>query len=100
GKMEALRAMSRERFVDFYETWYTPQRATIVAVGNFDVKMVERLIRENFADAKARRGEQPDPNFGKVEPTRGLTAKLQVDAEAQAVTVQLATIAPDLRLPD
>ncbi|HKD38639.1 MAG TPA: pitrilysin family protein, partial [Pirellulales bacterium] len=40
GTDKTLRAMSREQFVDFYDKWYTPGRATIVAVGNFDVKMV------------------------------------------------------------
>lgn len=100
GTDKTLRAMSREQFVDFYETLYTPGRATIVAAGNFDAKMVERLVRKNFADAKARRGEQPDPSFGKVEPTRGISANLQVDAEAQQVTIGLNTIAPSLKEPD
>lgn len=100
GKTEALQAMTRQRFVDFYETWYTPGRATIVAVGNFDVPMVERLIKQNFADAKARRGEHADPNFGTVEPTRGVTAKVQVDAEAKAVAIEFIKVAPDPRTPD
>ncbi len=94
GTDKTLRAMSRQQFIDFYEKWYTPGRATIVAAGNFDAKMVERLVRENFADAKARRGEQPDPSFGKVEPTRGISADLQVDAEAQQVTISLNSVAP------
>ncbi len=100
GKTEALQAMTRERFVDFYETWYTPARATLVAVGNFDVKMLERLIGQNFGGAKARRGEQPDPDFGAVIPTSATTAKLSVDAEAQSVTVDFAKIAADPRIPD
>ncbi|HEY2148997.1 MAG TPA: pitrilysin family protein, partial [Pirellulales bacterium] len=100
GTDKTLRAMSRQQFVDFYEKWYTPGRTTIVAAGNFDAKMVERLVRENFADAKARRGEQPDPSFGKVEPTRGLSANLQVDAEAQQVTISLNSIAPSPKESD
>ncbi len=100
GKPETLRAMGRDRFVDFYESWYTPGRATIVAVGKFEPKMVERLIKQNFGDAKARRGEQPDPDFGKVEPTRGITAKWHSDAEASAVTVQLAKVAPAGKITD
>jgi zinc protease len=100
GTTETLRAMNRPRFVDFYETWYTPGRATVVAVGNFDVKMVERLIKQNFADAKARRGEQPDPVFGKVQATRGTTVKLHADAEANSVMVELAKVAPDAHIPD
>jgi zinc protease len=100
GIDRTLRAMSRDQFVAFYEKWYTPGRATVVAVGSFDTKMVERLVRENFAGAKARRGEQPDPSFGKVKPTRGLTANLQVDAEAQQVTISLNTVAPSAKAAD
>jgi zinc protease len=100
GKTEVLQAMRRPRFVDFYETWYTPGRATVIAVGNFDAKMVERLIKQDFTDAKARRGEQPDPNFGKVVATRGTTARVHVDAEAQSVSVDLAKVAPDANLAD
>src|SRR5262245_16308938 len=39
GRPATVRALSRERFVDFYETWYTPGRAVVVATGDFDVKM-------------------------------------------------------------
>jgi zinc protease len=100
GKIETIRTMSRERFVDFYETWYTPARAVIVAAGNFDVKMLERLIRQDFQDAKARRGEQPDPSFGKVSPTTGVAAKLDVEQESPVVSVIMTAVAPVSNAPD
>ncbi len=87
-------ALSRRRFVDFYETWYTPARATIVAAGKFDVPMVERLIRRQFQDAKARRGEQPDPSFGKVSLGRGTIAGLHSDADANSVSLSLSVVNP------
>ena len=100
GKIETIRTMPRERFVDFYETWYTPARAVIVAAGNFDVKMLERLIRQDFQDAQARRGEQPDPSFGKVSPTTGVAAKLDVEQESPVVSVIMTAIAPVSNAPD
>ena len=66
----------------------------MVAVGDFDVKQVETLIRRQFADAKARRGEQPDPTLGKVVPAGGPLAGYHYEADASAVTVKLSNIVP------
>ncbi len=100
GTVETVRALSRQRFVDFYETWYTPARATIVATGKFDVPMVEGLIREMFHDAKARRGEQLDPSLGKVSTGRGTIAELHSDSDANGVSISLLVERPASNLPD
>ena len=94
GTVDTIRALPRRRFVDFYETWYTPARATVVAVGKFDVPMVERLIRRQFQDAKARRGEQPDPSIGKVTTGRGTIAGFHSDRDADSVSIDLSVVAP------
>ncbi len=36
GTTDCIRGMSRKQFIDFYETWYTPARATIVAAGDLE----------------------------------------------------------------
>jgi zinc protease len=94
GTVESVRGLARQRFVDFYETWYTPARATIVVAGKFDVPMVERLIRRHFQDAKARRGEQPDPSMGKVSVGRGTIAGLHFDPDANSVSLSLSVVNP------
>jgi zinc protease len=100
GTVDTVRALPRRRFVDFYETWYTPARATIVAAGKFDVPMVERLIREMFNDAKARRGEQPDPSLGKVTVGRGTIAGLHSDPDASNVSISMNIERSASNLPD
>ena len=87
GTVDAIRNLRRERFVDFYETWYTPGRTVIVAAGDFDVAVVERLIRERFADARARRGETPTPDFGKLAPRSTTTARFNSVPDASSTTV-------------
>jgi zinc protease len=95
GKESTIKAMQRKRFVDFYETYYTPKRAVVVAVGDFPhTAAVKRLIETYFADAKPRRGDAPGPNLGKVTTGRGLVAKLHTDREAAAVDVSI-----DVRRP-
>lgn len=101
GIEETLKTMQRPRFVDFYETWYTPKRAMIVAVGDFkDVPAVEAEIRRQFADAKAARGDAADPSFGKISSGRGLIAKLHTEMEAKAVDVSLEILRPAKNRPD
>lgn len=93
GQEETIKNMGRERFVDFYETWYTPKRACIVAVGDFpDTRQVENLIKEHFADAKPRRGDAANPNLGVIEPGSGLIAKLHTEMEAKAVDLSIEIV--------
>jgi zinc protease len=94
GSIASVRSLKRQQFVDFYETWYTPSRATIVAAGDFDAKMVERLIKRSFGDAKARRGEQPDPSIGVVNPAAEISAGTFSDGDLRTITVGIHTMRP------
>lgn len=89
GIEETLKKMGRERFVDFYEKWYTPKRSVVVVVGDVDVPMVERLIKANFSDAKPRRGDSEDPSLGKLTKGRGLVAMLHTEMEAAATEISI-----------
>ncbi len=100
GKIETIQGMSRQRFVDFYETWYTPGRATIVAAGPFDVKLLERLIREKFQDSRARRGERPDRQLGEVKLGAGIAARLAVEKESPSATIIMSAVVPAAQAPD
>jgi zinc protease len=97
GTAESVRKIKRERFVDFYETWYTPGRTIIVAVGDFDTVMVERAIRKQFADAKARRGEAEDPDRGSYSAGDRTTARFTSIPDAAAATIVFATVEPGRR---
>ncbi len=54
GTAESIAKMPRERFVEFYQAWYRPERATVIAVGDLDTAEVRRLIEREFADARGR----------------------------------------------
>lgn len=101
GIEKTLKTMQRPRFVDFYETWYTPKRAVIVAVGDFkDTALVKAEIEKNFADAKPRRGDAEDPTLGKISTGRGIIAKLHTELEAQAVDLSIEILRPAKNGPD
>jgi zinc protease len=66
GDMKIIDAGPRQRIADFYDTYYRPSRATIVAVGDFDVDAMEARIREKFADWTPKAADGPEPDLGRV----------------------------------
>jgi zinc protease len=63
GVPEVIRTAPRERFVEFYQTYYRPERATLVAAGDFDPDEMERKIRAQFETWKGtgETGRDLDP---------------------------------------
>ena len=94
GLAETIKKMDRPRFVDLYESYYTPERAIVVVVGDVDVAMVKKNIESAFANAKPKRSEERDPDFGKVTMGRGLIAKLHTETEAPATDISIETLRP------
>jgi zinc protease len=97
GQTEVLKTAPAQRIRDFYQAWYRPENAVIVAVGDFDVDAMEAKIRARFGDWKGVGSAGTKPDLGKVAQ-RGLTAKVLVEPGAQ-LSVQMAWVAPpDLEL--
>jgi zinc protease len=95
GKVEVLRSAPASQVADFYHRYYRPERAVLVAVGDFDVDVMEAKIRTRFADWRAQGPAGAEPPQGQV-PTRGPEAKLVVEPGAR-LTLQAAWISrPDL----
>ncbi len=49
GWMEDIRALSLPDMRAFYRTWYAPNNATIICVGDFDDEKLRDLIAEHYA---------------------------------------------------
>lgn len=52
GDTTILRNAPREAFVRYYKDWYRPNLSALIAVGDFDVDMMEKKIIQNFSDVK------------------------------------------------
>ncbi|MFZ4766264.1 MAG: M16 family metallopeptidase, partial [Roseimicrobium sp.] len=100
GIEETLKKMNRERFVDFYEKWYVPQRAVVVVVGDVDIPMVEKLIAKHFGDAKAKHGYVGDPSLGKIRQGVGHKAMLHTEMEAAATEISIEVAREASKEPD
>lgn len=95
GDLNIIRNAPRERFVEFYDAYYRPERATFVAVGDFDVDVMEQKIRGAFASWEPSAADGPEPDLGTVAPRRPET-RILVEPGVQS-SIQLNwTKAPDL----
>ena len=66
GAPEVIANAPRERFAAFYNAYYRPERATLIAVGDFDVDEMERRIRARFASWRGEGAAGRDPDLGAV----------------------------------
>ncbi|WP_293828649.1 M16 family metallopeptidase [uncultured Brevundimonas sp.] len=95
GDLDIIRTAPRQRFVDFYDAYYRPSRATFIAVGDFDVDAMEAKVRAAFGDWKPTAADGPEPDLGTVAPRQPQTSIL-VEPGIQS-SIQINWIkAPDL----
>ena len=98
GDLDIIRTAPRERFVDFYRAYYRPERATLIAVGDFDVDVMEAKIRDTFADWTNEYPAGPDPVIGELQPREAETY-IHIEPGAQSSAQLIWTQEPDQR-PD
>ncbi|WP_296817202.1 M16 family metallopeptidase [Brevundimonas sp.] len=98
GDVEVLQTAPRERFTALYDAYYRPERATLVAVGDFDVDTLETKIREEFSDWTNPASDGAEPDLGPVQP-RGPEARIMVEPGVQP-SLTLAWVAPPTLQPD
>lgn len=53
GSEENLKTFKPETLVDFYQTWYRPDKQAVIVVGDIDVDQIEAKIKALFADIPA-----------------------------------------------
>jgi zinc protease len=97
GKVEVLQTAPAAEFTDFYHRYYRPERAVLVAVGDFDVDAMEAKIKAKFGDWTPTGAAGEAPKLGQLQP-RKTEAKLVVEAGAP-LSMQMAWLrGPDLAL--
>jgi len=95
GDVEVLKTAPRDEIVDFYRKYYRPERAVLVAVGDFDVDAMEAKIRATFGDWRSEGGGGTNPDLG-APLKRGPEALVVVEPGAQ-LALQMAWVGrPDL----
>ncbi len=94
GVPEVIEKAGRDRFVDYWDTWYRPELMAVIAVGDFDAAAIEKTIVANFAALKARAPARADPSRGDVTDFAGLRTHYHPEAEASSTAISLTAITP------
>ncbi|MEI9890811.1 MAG: insulinase family protein [Caulobacteraceae bacterium] len=78
GQVSVISSATHELIADLYDKYYRPERATFIAVGDFDVDAMEAKVKARFGDWKDPHPVGPEPQLG-APGKRGLEAKVYVD---------------------
>lgn len=100
GTTEVITGAPRERFVEFWNAWYRPEKIAVIAVGDFDAAAVEQQIVAQFGSLTARAPALSAPDLGKITPFTGIRAKFHAEPEAPATSVSITGITPYTPEPD
>ena len=88
GKEEILKNFKPETIKAFYQDWYRPDLQAVIAVGDFDPKRVEALIKQNFSQLKNPATEKPRTKYS-VPATPGTAVKIVTDPEYPYTIAQI-----------
>lgn len=86
GTPESLRSFTHDRLKQFYADWYRPDLMAVVAVGDFDAAVVERMIRQRFSKIPAPLLAKTRPLYP-VPDRPGTRYAVATDPELQAASV-------------
>ncbi len=91
GDLKIIQSVPEGPLKRFYQDWYRPDLMAVVAVGDFDPKAIEAIIRQNFSKLTGPSAPRPRTNY--TIPARSADiAKVVEDKEFPATVVQLSTI--------
>lgn len=100
GTTEVLSTVPREEFLDFYRTWYRPERMALVVVGAIDPAAFEQQLVAAFASLAPQGPARPEPDRGRVHHAAGVHAFHHHEPEAPETSVMIATVVPYDAVPD
>jgi zinc protease len=92
GDVKVIKTAPRDRLVSLYHRYYRPDRAVLVAVGDFDLDQMEQLIRTKFSDWKPVGPAGEEPVIGALN-TRATETKLVVEPGAPS-SVEIDWLSP------
>ena len=96
GWMNDLEAMTAADAKGWYQSWYTPNNATLVVVGDVNPQEVFKLAAQTYGKIKNRALPERKPQ---QEPAQAGIRRLEVSAPAELPVLIMAYKAPTLRKP-
>jgi zinc protease len=88
GKPEIIRSAPVARLRAFYDTWYRPERMSLIAVGDIDAQQIEQEVRTLFGPLRDRATPAPEPD--RTVPLQSeLLVNVATDPELTRSSVEL-----------
>lgn len=100
GTEQVIASAQRQRFLDFYTRYYTPERMTLIIVGDIEVGAMEEKIQRFFSGLKNPESPGEDPDLGPVHVAEGIEASVFSDPELPDTEVSLTLMRPYEDRPD
>ncbi len=100
GTEEVIKSAPRERFLDLYTRFYTPERMTFIVVGDIDPKEIQGKIERTFASMSNPENPGKNPDLGPIKQPEGLETGVFVDKEVASTDVSLLLVRPYVEKPD
>lgn len=100
GIDDVIKAAPRERFVDLYTRYYTPERMTFIVVGDIDAKEMQAKIETTFASMTNPSTPGKNPDLGAIKQPEGIKAAVYSDKEVSSTDVSLTLVRPYVVKPD
>jgi zinc protease len=97
GWMSDIAQTTLEDALGFYRTYYAPNNAFIVAVGDFDSAALREQIAAAFGEIASR---PPPPAVRAIEPVQEGARRVELKRPAQLPFVAMSHHVPNLRSPD
>jgi zinc protease len=88
GDIDIIDNFEYEILKDFYRDWYRPDLQAIIAVGDFDSKVIEEKIQEMFGQAKMPENPREREYF-EVPDHDDTRVTIQTDKEARFAMIQV-----------
>jgi predicted Zn-dependent peptidase len=84
GSLEHLNEASLDEFIDFYNTFYVPQNATLSIAGDIDIEETKKLVDAYFSDIK-KEGEVPRVDIEEPKQTEEIRDVVYDNVQLPAV---------------
>ncbi len=95
GTEDVIRHADREKFQDFYDTWYRPANMVLVMVGDFDAVVAADLIADRFAAMQPRQEPRPAPAIGVLrQDTAPIFYHYEPEVGSTTLTLQVLKAVP------
>lgn len=94
GTEEVISKAPRERFVDFYTRYYTPERMTFVVVGDVKPEEIEARIKESFGSLANPAEPGKNPALGEIKDVEGIKPAVFADKEVPSTELSLVSVRP------